>query len=141
MKVSKTGIDLIRKFEGLKTTAYRCPAGVLTIGYGHTTGVKESDNCTPDEAMVKLMDNCQVAEEAIAANVKVPLTQNQFDALVSFIFNLGTRNFVRSTLLIKLNSGDYVSAGAEFERWTKAGGRELSGLIARRAAEKALFLS
>nr|WP_253851857.1 lysozyme [Pantoea sp. OXWO6B1] len=104
-------------------------------------GVKEGDNCTPDEAMVKLMDNCQVAEEAIAAIIEVPLTQNQFDALVSFIFNLGTRNFVRSTLLIKLNSGDYVGAGAEFEIWTKAGGRELSGLILRRAAEKALFLS
>lgn len=141
MNVSQTGLGLIKKAEGLKTKAYRCPAGILTIGYGHTHNVKEGDTCTPEQAGVWLKEDCLVAELTIRANVKVPLSQNQFDALVSFIFNLGSGNFVGSTLLKKLNAGDYAGAAAEFDRWVNAGGRELPGLVERRAVEKALFLS
>lgn len=141
MKVSQTGLDLIKRFEGLETKAYRCPAGILTIGYGHTTGVKEGDNCTPEQAEVWLREDCQVAELTVSANVNVHLNQNQFDALVSFIFNLGSGNFVKSTLLKKLNTSDYRGAADELDRWVNAGGRKLAGLVKRRAAEKALFLS
>jgi len=141
MKTSQTGLDLIKRFEGLKTRAYRCPAGVLTIGYGHTHNVKEGDTCTPEQAEAWLKEDCLVAELTIGANVKTHLNQNQFDALVSFTFNLGSGNFVGSTLLKKLNAGDYAGAAAEFDRWVNAGDRKLPGLVKRRAAEKALFLS
>lgn len=141
MKINQTGLDLIKRFEGLETKAYRCPAGILTIGYGHTTGVKEGDTCTPEQAEAWLREDCQVAELTVSANVNVPLNQNQFDALVSFIFNLGSGNFVKSTLLKKLNTSDYRGAADELDRWVNAGGRKLPGLVKRRAAEKALFLS
>lgn len=141
MKISQTGLDLIKRFEGLETKAYRCPAGILTIGYGHTTGVKEGDTCTPEQAEVWLREDCQVAELTVSANVNVHLNQNQFDALVSFIFNLGSGNFVKSTLLKKLNTSDYRGAADELDRWVNAGGRKLPGLVKRRVAEKALFLS
>lgn len=141
MKISQAGLDLIKRFEGLETKAYRCPAGILTIGYGHTTGVKEGDTCTPEQAEVWLREDCQVAELTVSANVNVHLNQNQFDALVSFIFNLGSGNFVKSTLLKKLNTSDYRGAADELDRWVNAGGRKLPGLVKRRAAEKALFLS
>ena len=140
MKISQAGLDLIKRFEGIETKAYCCPAGILTIGYGHTAGVKEGDICTPEQAEVWLREDCRVAELTISSNVNVQLNQNQFDALVSFIFNLGSGNFIKSTLLKKLNAGDYPGAADEFDRWVKAGGRPLTGLVKRRAAEKALFL-
>lgn len=140
MKTSQTGFSLIKQFEGLKTRAYRCPAGVWTIGYGHTAGVKEHDDCTPEQAGTWLMEDCLVAELTIDAEVNVPLSQNQFDALVSFVFNLGPGNFITSTLLYKLNAADYAGAANEFDKWVNAGGRRLTGLAKRRAAEKTLFL-
>lgn len=139
MKTSENGYRLIKQSEGLKTSAYRCPAGVWTIGYGHTGNVKEGDTCTQEQAEAWLQEDCLVAELTIGANVKVPLSQNRFDALVSFIFNLGSGNFVGSTLLKKLNVGDYAGAADEFGKWVNAGGQKLPGLIERRAAEKSLF--
>lgn len=141
MKVSQTGLDLIKRFEGLEKSAYLCPAGILTIGYGHTAGVKEGDTCTPEQAEVWLREDCRVAELTINSNVDVQLNQHQFDVLVSFIFNLGPGNFIKSTLLKKLNSGDYTGAADEFDRWVNARGRKLPSLIRRRAAKKAMFLS
>lgn len=141
MKTSQTGLELIKQFETLETNAYLCPAGIPTIGYGHTHGVSMGDKCTTQQADAWLQEDCLVAELTIGANVKVPLSQNQFDALVSFIFNLGSGNFAGSTLLKKLNAGDYAGAAEEFGKWVSAGGRKLGGLVMRRAAEKALFLS
>lgn len=132
---------MIKKFEGLKTKAYLCPAGVLTIGYGHTHGVITGDVCTAEQAEVWLKEDCLVAELTLSADVNVSLSQNQFDALVSFIFNLGSGNFIKSTLLQKLNARDYAGAADEFGKWVNAGGRKLPGLVKRRAAEKMLFLS
>lgn len=141
METSQNGIDLIKRFEGLQTEAYRCPAGILTIGYGHTHGVKMGDKCSPSQAEAWLRQDCLVAEMTIRMHVKKTLNQNQFDALVSFIFNLGAGDFIGSTLLIKLNDGDYAGAASEFGRWVNVCGRKFSGLVKRRAAEKALFLS
>lgn len=104
-------------------------------------GVSMGAKCTSQQADTWLKEDCLVAELTIGANVKVPLSQNQFDALVSFIFNLGSAKFEGSTLLKKLNAGDYAGAADEFGKWVNAGGRKLAGLVKRRAAEKALFLS
>lgn len=141
MQISNGGLDLIKYFEGLETSAYRCPAGVWTIGYGHTYGVKSGDTCTLRQAEEFLKADCRVAEIVVETNVKAPLSQYQFDALVSFVFNLGAGNFVKSTLLKKLNAGDYEGAASEFGRWVNTGGVPLDGLHKRRAAERELFLS
>lgn len=141
MEISNRGIELIKKFEGLRLTAYRCSAGVLTIGYGHTRGVKAGDLITARQADEFLREDVRSAELVVNLDVKVWLSQGQFDALVSFVFNLGAGNFVKSTLLRKLNDGNYVGAADQFGRWIYAGKTELPGLIRRRAAERELFLS
>lgn len=141
MQISNNGIELIKKFEGLQLTAYRCSAGVLTIGYGHTSGVNPGDVITGRQADEFLRKDLRVAELTVNTNVKTQMTQGQFDALVSFVFNLGAGNFVKSTLLRKLNAGDYDGAADEFRRWVYAGKAELQGLIRRRAAERDLFQS
>lgn len=141
MEISNRGIELIKKFEGLRLTAYRCSAGVLTIGYGHTRGVKAGDLITARQADEFLREDVRSAELVVNLDVKVWLSQGQFDALVSFVFNLGAGNFVKSTLLRKLNDGNYVGAADQFGRWIYAGKTELLGLIRRRAAERELFLS
>lgn len=139
MLISNNGINLIKKFEGLELKAYKDSVGILTIGYGHTHGVKAGDVITGQQADTFLREDAQVAELAVNTNVKVKLTQGQFDALVSFIFNLGAGNFVKSTLLKKLNAGDYAGAADEFGKWVNAGGKPLPGLVKRRAAEKEMF--
>ena len=139
MQVSKAGLDLIKQFEGLYLKAYRCPAGVPTIGYGHTAGVAMGQTITQQQADDYLRRDVRQFERAVARLVTVPLTQGQFDALVSFAFNLGEGALAQSTLLRMLNDGDYAGAAAQFERWNKAGGRVLPGLVRRRAAERALF--
>lgn len=139
MLISNNGINLIKKFEGLELKAYKDSVGILTIGYGHTHGVKAGDVITGQQADTFLREDVQVAELAVTTNVKVKLTQGQFDALVSFIFNLGAGNFVKSTLLKKLNTGDYAGAADEFGKWVNAGGKPLPGLVKRRAAEKEMF--
>jgi lysozyme len=138
-KVGNLGLDIIKVSEGLRLKAYKCPAGVWTIGYGHTKGVKEGDTCTVPQADQFLCDDCVDAEEGVKRLVRVPLNQNQFDALGSFTLNLGAGNLQSSTLLLKLNQGDYIGAALEFPRWNKAAGKVLKGLVKRRAAEQTLF--
>lgn len=139
MQISKAGLDLIKQFEGLYLKAYRCPAGVPTIGYGHTAGVAMGQTITQQQADDYLRRDVRQFERAVARLVTVPLTQGQFDALVSFAFNLGEGALAQSTLLRLLNAGDHAGAADQFDRWNKAGGRVLPGLVRRRAAERALF--
>jgi len=140
MKTSSTGIALIKQFEGERLTAYICPAGVLTIGVGHTgPHVKPGQKITAAESEALLRADLAKFEKAVSAAVKVPLNQNQFDACVALAFNIGPGAFAGSTLVRLLNSKDYSGAAAQFERWNKGGGKVLPGLVARRAAEAALF--
>lgn len=140
-------IDLIVKFEGFSSVPYLCPASIPTIGFGSTryadgTKVKLIDMpITEVEAMELLRETLVNFEKCINKNVKVPLNQNQFDSLVSFVYNVGCGNFEKSTLLKKLNEEDYIGASDEFVRWNKANGVPLRGLTARRLAERDLFLS
>lgn len=136
-----TGIELVKYFEGCSFDSYQCPAGKWTIGYGHTHKIKQGDVCDQVQADEWLEDDFYMATVDAKAVVKVPLTDNQLDALASFVFNLGVRKLIQSTLLKKLNAGDYEGAANEFDKWVYAGGVKLKGLIARRAAEKKLFLS
>lgn len=139
-KMQTVNYEIIKDFEGLRLEAYKCPADVWTIGYGHTNKVKQGDVITAGEADVLLALDVQEAERAVNAYVDVDINQNQFDALVSFVYNLGAGNFKLSTLLRKLNEGDYLGAANEFERWNKAGGKVLNGLVRRRKAESNLFI-
>ena len=139
--ITSKSLDLVKHFEGCKLSAYKCPAGVWTIGYGHTAGVKQGDTCTQMQADLWLKNELAAQERTINEFVIVKITQNQRDALASFIYNVGPGAFKNSTLARKLNNGDYVGAAAEFAKWTKAGGKTLPGLISRRAAERALFES
>ena len=139
-KMQTVNYEIIKEFEGLRLEAYKCPADVWTIGYGHTNKVKQGDAITTGEAEVLLALDVQEAERAVNAYVDVDINQNQFDALVSFVYNLGAGNFKSSTLLRKLNQGDYLGAANEFERWNKAGGKVLNGLVRRRKAESNLFI-
>ena len=141
MKISLEGLSLIKKFEGCKLEAYKCSAVVWTIGYGHTTGVKEGDVCTQEEAEKLLRGDIFKFEEYVQDSVKVDLDQSQFDALVAWTFNLGPGNLRSSTMLKKLNNGEYESVPFEMRRWNKAGGKTLDGLIRRRQAESLLFES
>lgn len=142
-KISSRGVDLICEFEGCRLSAYRCPAGVPTIGFGHTKGVKMGDRL-PDVAAAKKLLQQDLNNEYIPGvlkSVRVPLTQNQLDALVSLCYNIGVGAIAKSTLIRKLNAGDINGAANEFLRWDKAGGRTLPGLTRRRVAERQLFLS
>lgn len=139
-RTSASGLALIKRHEGFRPTAYKCPGGVWTIGYGHTRNVSEGDTTTLAQANDWLAEDIQSAEKAVLRYVTVPLTQNQFDALVSFTFNLGAGALAESTLLRKLNDGGYDVAANEFPRWVKAKGRVQAGLVARRAEERELFL-
>lgn len=146
MQTSDKGISLIKQFEGCKLTAYQDSVGVWTIGYGWTQPVDgkpiRAGMTIKQETAERLLKTGLVSYESdVSRLVKVGLTQGQFDALVSFTYNLGTRPLSTSTLLRKLNAGDYAGAANEFPRWNKAGGKVLSGLSRRREAERALFLS
>lgn len=141
MKINEAGLNLIRDFEGCRLKAYLCPAGVWTIGYGHTQGVKPDMVISQLQAERFLRQDLKRFEEAVTSLVKVPVTPNQFSALVSFAYNVGTGALYDSTLLRKLNKKDYKGAAAEFLRWNKAGGKVLPGLTRRRIAEKDLFES
>ncbi len=137
--LSQNGLNLIKGFEGLRLSAYQDSAGVWTIGYGHTGGVRPGQRISQAQAEQYLRSDVRWAEQAVRDNVKVPLSQNQFDALVSFTFNVGAGALKDSTLLKKLNAGDYAGAQAEFGRWVNAGGQRLEGLVRRRAEEAQLF--
>ena len=139
MIISKNGLDLIKQFESLQLKAYKCSANVWTIGYGHTKNVKEGDRISQDQANCFLMQDLYSVEQAIIRLVKVKLNQNQFDALCSLIFNIGISAFNKSTLLAKLNTGDYVGAAEQFRRWNKVNNVVMAGLVRRRQAEEDLF--
>jgi len=140
---TEDGLRLIRRFEGFSATPYVCPAGYLTVGYGHV--VKNPDAfrqpITEDEATEILAADVGTAERAVLRLISVPLTDGQFDALVSFTFNLGAGALQRSTLRRKVNREEHNDVPAEFLRWVWAGGRKLPGLIRRRQAEAALYQS
>lgn len=140
MRTSKKGIELLKRFEGFMPEAYRCPAGVLTIGYGHTSGVREGDRVTEEEAEKLLRSDLMDAEEDVERLVRVPLTQNQFDALVSFVYNVGMGSFFSSTLLKKINNDpNDPTIPDEFRKWVKAAGETLPGLVKRRDAEAKMY--
>lgn len=143
MKISNRGLDLIKEFEGFEVAAYKCPGDTWTIGHGHTKGVKKGDIITRIKAEEFLVMDAAEAEDTVNTAVKVNLNQNQFDSLVSFVFNIGSGNFETSTMLRKLNVRQYRSAAAEFDRWIYAGAdkKALNGLKRRRKMEKNLFLS
>ncbi|WP_047625965.1 lysozyme [Enterobacter sp. ZOR0014] len=146
MQTSDKGIALIKQFEGCKLTAYQDSVGVWTIGYGWTQPVDgkpiRAGMTIKQETAERLLKTGLVSYESdVSRLVRVDLTQGQFDALVSFTYNLGARSLSTSTLLRKLNASDYAGAADEFLRWNKAGGKVLNGLARRREAERALFLS
>jgi len=142
MQTSEKGLDLIRKYEGLRLAAYVCPGGKLTIGYGHTgEDVYESRKIDVEEANELLEHDVERFERSVNEMVTVPMTQGMFDALISFSFNLGAGSLKGSTLLKMLNSGDREAAADEFLRWNKASGKVLAGLTARRESERELFLA
>jgi len=141
MQLSRPGLELIQRHEGLRLKAYLCPAGVPTIGYGSTRGVKMGDEITRAQATELLMADIERFEDAVRRAVEVTLNQHEFDALVSFAFNVGAGALQRSTLLRKLNAGDRQGAADELLRWTRGGGRVLPGLVRRREDERALFLT
>ena len=143
--INKIGLKLIAQFEGCYLQAYLCPANVWTIGIGTTiypngVKVKKGDKCTLEQAHEYLAHDMIEFEKTVNDSVKVPLSQNQFDALVSLAYNIGSGAFKNSTLLKKLNAKDYQGAADQFLRWNKGGGKVLKGLVRRREAERALFL-
>lgn len=140
--VNDAGVALVREFEGCRLDAYRCPAGIPTIGYGATgPDIRMGMKWTQEEADERLAEDLARFAEGVERLVLVDLTDNQFAALVSFAYNVGLGALAGSTLLRKLNAGDYEGAADQFPRWNKGGGRVLPGLVRRRAAERDLFLS
>lgn len=139
MNPSQNGMHLTEQFESCATEAYLDSKGVPTIGWGHTAGVYIGMTCTQDEADAWLVQDYQWAAGVVNRNVHIELTQNEFDALADFVFNVGAGHFLNSTLLRKLNANDIEGASEEFERWDMAGGQHLAGLLRRRIAEKNLF--
>ena len=140
MSPSDKALDLIRQFEGLRLAAYKCPAGVPTIGYGTTRGVKMGMTVTKDEAEKLLQADVTPFSDRINKLVKVKLNQNQFDALVSFVYNVGSGAFADSTMLKLINQNLLDDAANQFIRWNRANGEVLTGLTRRRMAERDLFL-
>lgn len=143
-RIGPLGLALIKGYEKLRLTAYAATEeerakGIWTIGWGHTAGVKEGDTCTAEEADQFLLSDLEKAEGGVYSLVRTPLNQNQYDALVSLVFNIGRGNFAASTILKRLNLGDYAGAAQEFKKWNKQAGKVLGGLTKRRAEEEALF--
>lgn len=156
MKIGARGLAILKHYEqgpngGVALQAYLCPAKVWTIGWGHTKGVKKGDTCTELQADRWLDEDCDEAEAAVERYVVVPLNQNQFDALVCFVFNIGVGSpaggrfgasgFRGSTMLMRLNAGLYTEAAGQFPRWNKSNGKVLEGLTKRRYKERDLFLT
>lgn len=143
MKMSKEGVEaLLKKFEGCKLKAYRCPANVCTIGYGHTSAagtptVIDGMTITQKQADDILWQDLVKYETAVQGLVTQDLTQHQFDVLVDFAYNAGVGALKSSTLLKKINAGDFDAVPAELMKWTKGGGKVLPGLVRRRQAESA----
>tara|TARA_Y100000310_G_scaffold292345_1_gene321019 strand:- start:24 stop:497 length:474 start_codon:yes stop_codon:yes gene_type:complete len=147
MKTSIFGIELIKKHEGFVPSVYKDAVGLETIGYGHLLTIKDKREgiyygrtISKEEGTELLRRDLRIAEQSISRNIHVPLRQFEFDALVSFVFNLGGGALQRSTLRSKLNREDRLGASNEFLKWVYAGGRKLRGLIRRREEERSLFL-
>ena len=136
-------VNLIKEFEGFRENAYKCPAGVWTIGYGWTHGVKEGDTITESEASKLVQKEVDKIAEQIRLSLEYgvfeKLSENQVCALIDFVYNLGIGNFRTSTLRKLIQEGNFEDAGKQFERWNKAGGKVLEGLTRRRIAEKELW--
>jgi len=144
MRMSADGLALVKEFEGLRLKAYKCPAAVWTIGYGHTSSagapiVTPELVITKDEAEETLKRDMTQYEDGVRKLVKVGITQGQFDALVDFAYNAGVGRLSESTLLKKVNAEKFDEVPAEFMKWTKGGGKELPGLVRRRRAEVKLW--
>ena len=137
--INAAGLALVRDYEGLRLEAYQDTSGIWTIGYGHTRGVRPGDSISAEQAEQFLEADLMEAERAVASYVRVPLTDNQFSVLVSFVFNEGEGAFAKSTLLRKLNEGGYALVPACLKSWIFDDGRVLPGLVKRRAAEAALW--
>lgn len=142
---TQSGIALIKEFEGFSSKIYRCPAGLPTIGYGHVVRPEDvhlfARGLSKANGEILLRIDLQKAEKAVLRLINVPLSDSQFDALVSFTFNLGSGALQRSTLRRKLNRGDYQSVPHELQRWVFANGKRLNGLTRRRNEEARLFMS
>ncbi|MEO1067658.1 MAG: lysozyme [Cyanobacteria bacterium J06638_6] len=145
-QINAAGLALIKEFEGLRTTAYRDPVGIWTIGYGHTSmagppPVYEGMTITAAEAEAILQQDLDVFEQGVSDALTITTNENQFSAMVSFSFNVGLGAYRNSTLLRKHNAGDFAGAANEFLRWIYADGQILPGLVRRREAERSLYLS
>lgn len=145
MNPSTNCYKLIKEFEGCELTAYLCPAGIMTIGYGSTfyedgKPVKQGDMITKERAEKLLPNIVTKFAQAVINSLKIGVTQNQFDAMVSLAYNIGVGNFRNSTLLRLVNKGDFAKAALEFAKWNKSRGKVLAGLVRRREAERALFV-
>ena len=139
MQTSRTGIELLKHFEGCELKAYQDSVGVWTIGYGHTKGIYEGLEITQSEAEKMLVDELPEYEGYISDKVVPMLQQHEFDALVCWVYNLGPTNLSSSTMLKKLNAGEFKEVPFQMKRWDKAGGQPLLGLTRRRNAEALLF--
>ena len=139
MQLSKTGIELLKHFEGCELKAYQDSVGVWTIGYGHTKGIYEGLEITQSEAEKMLVDELPEYEGYITDKIVPRLQQHDFDALVCWVYNLGPTNLSSSTMLKKLNAGEFKEVPFQMKRWDKAGGQPLLGLTRRRNAEALLF--
>lgn len=140
MRVSNEGVIFIKRWEGFRSKPYVCDGGVLTIGYGHTHDVREGQRVTELEADQMLRRDLDYYATKVADVIHITLNQNQFDALVSLTYNIGVPAFAKSTLLKKLNEGNFHAAGEQFTRWVHAKGKKLPGLIRRRSEEQEMFL-
>ena len=147
MKINETGLNLIKTFEGFRSEPYFCSAMVATIGYGSTWSFDGSrvtlshPRINEAEAKELLLREIRNSEKAVDRLIKVKLNENEFSALCSFVYNLGSGNLQSSTLRAKLNRDDYEGAANEFPKWRRAGGKVLKGLVLRRKMEQDLFLS
>ncbi len=139
MEMTQEGVDLIKEAEGFSQTPYICPAGKLTVGYGHTGTVTSA--VTKEQAEELLKQDLHTAENVVKSNVTAPISDNQFSALVSFTYNVGGTAFKNSTLLKLVNKKQYALAANEFDKWTHANGKQLDGLVTRRQSVKQVFLS
>lgn len=140
--ISQRGINLIKEFEGFRSKAYRCPAGVWTIGYGHTAGVKPGMTVTREQGEAMLRKDLKIYERHVAEALgNTQTSQGQWDALVSFCYNAGPGNLRKSSMLRLHKAGKFKAAAEAFMAWTRGGGRVLPGLVRRRRAERALYLA
>lgn len=143
--ISEKGYEIIREFEGFRSTAYRDTGGVWTIGFGtirypNGVKVKQGDTCTREQAELWLKSDCLWVNACLDKYVKVKVSQNQFDALASFVYNVGETQFIKSTMLSLINQNNLTAAANQFDRWIFDNGKRIQGLVNRRAKEKALFL-